>query len=107
QPGPDRGAVGVPRAVLVTGPVAGEALGARVAGAGEGDAVVPRHRLHELVVGAHVEVRVGVEELEAATAVVGAQVTAPEVLAAVGLHAVDAELLEEVAALGEPPLARR
>src|SRR5690606_36346757 len=101
----NRGAVGVPAAVFVARPVAGKALGAGEAGTREGHAVVAGRLLHELVIRAHVEVRVSVDQLGAAAAVVSQQIAAPEELSPVGLRTVDAAHFEEVAALGEPPVA--
>ncbi len=60
-----------------------------------------------MVIGLGVPECVGVHERAPAAAVEGAEVAAPEVLAAVGLHAVDMEIVEEVAALREPPRPRR
>ncbi len=93
--------------VLFSSPAqcAGERWAPVVAGAREGEAVAVRHALHEVVVGVHVRLSVAVHQLGPALTVPGHEVTAPEVLSTIGLQAVDAEFVEQVAALVEPPLA--
>ena len=103
QPGGDRGAVGLPGGVLVARPVTGKRPGTGEPGPRE------RHPLgarlgQQPVVGLRVQVGEAVVGLDPAGAVGVAQLVAPGVLATVGLEAVDADLLQEVAPSRQPPV---
>ena len=71
-----RAAVGLPRGVFVAGPVGGKCACAGIAGAAEGHGIAVAQLLRKAVVGADVEVGVGIGQLGTAAAVGGHDVVA-------------------------------
>ncbi len=90
----ERAAVGLPGGVFVAGPVGGKCAGAGIAGAAEGHGIAVAQLLRKTVVGADVEVGVGIGQFGTAAAVGRNHIVALQVLAPVGFESGDAQLLD-------------
>src|SRR5690606_4769035 len=91
----------VPGGALVARPMRGIGLCPRIAGAREADAAI---LLGEAVVGGDVVARVAVAVEQTVGAIGEDEIPAPHHLAAIGLEPVDAEIVDQILPLAEPPI---